>query len=196
MALDQITEAVLETARAEADLIVKSARKNAGERLAAARRAAEQDAERHYNSLVRGLQEDLARRMIQMQGAAGKELLERKNTLLQKIFSQARDRILSMPAAEYGAVMRKLLEKTASDCGGNLRVHPGDRALFEELLAGFNSGRVEALHVGIMDEQPLPERGGFIFVSDLFQVDQTLGVLLANIEYALAPVISAELFSG
>lgn len=196
MALDRITQAVQEAARTEADLITKSAKKAAKENLAAARKAAEQDAERRYQALTRATEEELARKLTQLQGAANKELLNRKNAVLQQIFEQAREHILSLPQEEYRAILTTLLEKTVVERGGNLRVHASEKELFEQLVSAFNQGHSDDMHIGIDEEHPLPERGGFIFVSDVFQVDQTLDTLLEGIKYELAPVISAELFSG
>ncbi|NLV45475.1 MAG: hypothetical protein GXY07_13375 [Candidatus Hydrogenedentes bacterium] len=196
MALEQITQAVHEAARTEADLILKSAKKAAEETLASARKAAEQDAERRYQTLARAVEEEFARKLIQLQGEANKELLTRKNALLRKVFAQARERILALPAEEYGSILKNLLENTVTGRGGKLRIHASDKDLFEGLTAGFNEGRPEDQQVCIDKEHFLSEQGGFIFVSDKFQVDQTLGTLLENIEYGLAPQISAELFSG
>jgi len=41
----------------------------------------------------------------------------------------------------------------------------------------------------------LAERGGFVFVSEGFEVDQTLGTLLEDIQRELAPHIAAEMFA-
>ncbi len=196
MALDQITQAVLEAARTEADLILKTAKKAADENLASTKKTAELEADRRYQAMTRAAEEELSRKLIQLQGAANKEVLKRKNAVLRQVFDEARKRILALPVEEYAAILRKLLKKTVTDRGGKLRVHPAERDLFERLIADFNQDRPEALRVSMDGEHALPERGGFIFVSDVFQVDQTLETLLENIEYELAPLVSAELFSG
>lgn len=196
MALEQISQAVLETARTEADHLLKAAQKAASEKLDHARRAAEQEADRRYQAATRTIEENLARKLIQEQGVANKELLARKNAILQRIFAQAREEILDLPSGEYTAVMEKLLRRAAEGRGGVLRVHPSEYTVFEALLASFNAARPEVQHVRLDETQPLAERGGFIFISTEFQVDQTLATLLNDIEYKLAPHIAAGLFSG
>ncbi len=196
MALDQITQAVLEAARTEADLILKTAKKAADDNLASAKKAAELEADRRYQAMMRASEEELSRKLIQLQGAANKEVLQRKNAVMRQVFTEARKRILALPVEEYASILRKLLRSTVTDRGGKLRVHPAETDLFERLAADFNQNRPDALKVTIDGEHVLSERGGFIFVSDVFQVDQTLDTLLENIEYELAPLISAELFSG
>lgn len=195
MALDQIKQAVLDTARTEADLVIKAAHKAVDEKLSAARRGAEQESERRYQAATRAVEEELGRKLIQLQGAANKDLLVRKNALLKQVFTQARERILALPSAEYTAVMQRLLEAAAEGRGGQLRVHPSEKAAFEALTSAFNQGRDDALRVTVDDARPLAERGGFVFVSEAFEVDQTLGTLLTDIEYELAPQIAADLFA-
>lgn len=196
MALEEITQAVLEAARGEAAHILSAAKMSAGDRLAAARKAAEQDAERRYQSQARAIEEEYARQLTRVQGAANKEVLRRKNALLRQVFADARDAILALPEEKYADVWSRLLKKTASDRGGVLRVHASERVLYERLTSMVNLERSEDRKVGIDTEHSLAERGGFVFVSDVFQVDQTLGALLENMEYELAPLISAELFFG
>lgn len=196
MALDQITQAVLDSARKEADLIIKSAQKSMEDKVASARKTAESEAEKKFQSATRSIEEDLSRKLIQLQGVANKDVLLKKNGQLQQIFTLAKDRILALPPEVYAEIMKKLLAQSASECGGGLRVHPQDVGLFSSLLEEFNQGKDESNQVTILSNQPLAERGGFIFVSEKFQVDQTLATLLSDIQYELAPVISAELFSS
>lgn len=195
MALEEITQAVLEAARTEAEHILKAAKKAADEKLDAARKAAEQDAERRYLLQTRAIEEEYARQLTRLQGAANKELLRRKNALLRRVFADAREAILALPEEKYAEVWSRLLKKTASDRGGMLRVHAEEQDLYERLASAVNAGRPDDQKVVIDTARFLAERGGFIFVSDVFQVDQTLGALLESLEYELAPVISAELFS-
>lgn len=196
MALEEITQAVFETARNEAEHILKAAKKAADAKRAAARNLTEQEVERRYQSQTRAIEEEYARQLTRLQGAANKELLRRKNVLLRQVFAAAQEAILALPEDQYAAVWRRLLERAVAGRGGSLRVYPEEEALYSRLLSEFNEGCPEELRVGVDTEHPLAERGGFIFVSDVFQVDQTLGVLLEILEYELAPLISAELFSG
>jgi vacuolar-type H+-ATPase subunit E/Vma4 len=196
MALEQISQAVLDTARTEADHIIRAAEKAAAAKVDEARRAAEQEGERRYQAAVRAIEEDFARKLIQAKGAAGKELLAKKNGCVRRVFDEACEAILSLPRAEYAQVARGLLERSAGSCGGRLRFHPQDRDLFAEILAAFNKTRTADTRVEPDDSNPLAERGGFIFVGGSFQVDQTIGTLLADLERDMAPEIASELFGA
>jgi vacuolar-type H+-ATPase subunit E/Vma4 len=196
MALEQISQAVLDTAQTEADHILKAAELAAAEKVRAGREAAEADGERRYQAATRTIEEDFARLLIQVKGAANKELLARKNAFVANIFDQARKRILSLPADQYGAVMLRRLENAAESHGGRIRFHAEDQVLFEGLLNGFNAGRDAALQVQIDASKPLSSRGGFVFVSEVFEVDQTLDTMLGDLARELAPQIASEAFAG
>lgn len=194
MALEQISQAVLDTAQTEADHILKAADLAAEEKVRAGREAAEADGERRYQAAARAIEEDFARKLIQVKGAANKELLARKNAFISNIFDQARKRILTLSPEEYGAVMAKRLESAAESYGGNIRVHSEDQGLFEDILNRFNANRAAEMQVGIDPANPLADRGGFIFVSNEFEVDQTLNTMLGDLARELAPKIASEAF--
>ncbi len=194
MALEQISQAVLDTARTEADHLIRAAQKTAEAKVDEARRVAEQDGERRYQAAVRAIEEDFARQLIQAKGAAGKELLAKKNARVRQVFDEARQAILSMPQAEYAQILRGLLERSVGARGGRVRVHPQDRSAFAEILAAFNKGRDTDARVELDEANPLAERGGFIFEGGSFQVDQTIGTLLIDLERDMAPEIAADLF--
>ncbi|HOZ49943.1 MAG TPA: V-type ATP synthase subunit E family protein [Candidatus Hydrogenedentes bacterium] len=196
MALENISNAVLGSARTEAEHILKAAEKAAEAKVAAARAAAEQDGERRFQSAVRAIEEEFGRKLIQAKGTANKELLARKNACLQRIFEEARARIVRLPADQYANTMGKLLRRAASEGGGRLRVHAEDRRVFVSLLADINKGRSPEARIELDDTHPLAQRGGFIFVGDGFQVDQTLATLLADAERELAPAIASDVLGG
>lgn len=196
MPLEQISHAVLDLARTEADHVLRAAQLAADEKVRRAREAAEQDGERRYQAAARAVEEDYYRKLTQFSGAANKELLARKNECVRGIFDKARERILALPEEEYLGLMRRLLDRAAEGHGGRLRVHSGEKTRFARLLEQFNAGRPAELQVAADESRSLPEPGGFIFVSGTFEVDQTLRTLLGELEHEMAPQIAAELFSG
>lgn len=194
MALDNISKAVLDAAAAEAEEIRKKARKNAEIRTAAARRDAELEEERRYQTAIRSIDEECARQLIQKRGAANKELLAKKNICLRRVIEAARARILALPSQDYGDIMRRLLKRAAEGSAGLMRVHPDDRPCFEQITAELNGTRLPDEQIGLDESCVLDERGGFVFVGRGFEVDQTLATLLADIEREMAPEIARELF--
>jgi vacuolar-type H+-ATPase subunit E/Vma4 len=194
VALEKIQQAVKSSAQAEAENVLKAAGQAAQERAASEKEAIAREGERQYQAATRIIEEEYARKLLQVKGAAGKQLLQKRNALLVQVFQQARQQILTGDAGQYAAVMRRLLERAVGDLGGTLRVHPKDSAVFATILASFNAGREKAKQIQIDETKPLPEQGGFVFVGGTFEVDQTLDTLLKDMEYELAPRIAAELF--
>lgn len=194
MGLEKIQEAVATSSQKEADLVVKAAQKSAEERAKSEKEAAQRDTERRYQAATRSIEEEFARKLLQAKGAASKRLLEKRNAVLERVFNQARQQILDWSEEETVTVMGRLLERAAGDRGGRIRIHPEDRTVFGKVLARFNGGRDAANQVTVDESRPLHDRGGFVYVSGTFEVDQTVGTLLADMEHELAPRIAAEIF--
>lgn len=193
MALDAISQTVLESAKKEADRILEKARAAAEVRVKSAREAAELEGERRYQSAVRAVEDECARQVIRARGAHSKELLAARNARLAEVFAGAKAAVLALPTADYGKMMLGLLRAAAGQ-GGKVRVHPADTAVFETLIAEINRTRAGAAPLALDRDKALAERGGFVLDAGDYQVDQTLATLLADIERDMAPEIAAALF--
>ena len=192
MGLENIRQAVLAEAKTKATRIVDSAKKNATNLLKSRKELAEQEFDRICRHRMQAIEEEYGRKLIQLKGAAGKQVLDKRNALLKSLFEKARGEILSWPAEKYAGVMRRLIEKAAGSDAGELRVHLDDVSVFEKILSELNEGRHAKL--ALSRGAPLSKRGGFIFISTDFEVDQTLDTILREIEYDTLPVIAEELF--
>ncbi len=193
MGLEKIRHAVFSEADAEATHIIESAKKKNSDFLKGRKEAAEQEFERLWKFRTQAIEEDYSRKLIQLQGAAGKQILDRRNVLLKALFEKAEQEILAWPLEQYGKVMSRLIEKAAGKLEGKIRIHPDERNLFEKILSGLNQDRGDA-KITLDPNDWLPKRGGFIFVSADFEVDQTLDTMLKEIEHDLLPGIAADLF--
>ena len=90
--------------------------------------------------------------------------------------------------------MQRLIEQAVGQRGGALRVHGEDVAVFIAVADEVNKHRDPDNRLRIDAEQHLPERGGFVFVSTDFEIDQSLRTILNEIEHELLPAIAKELF--
>jgi len=194
MGLEKIRQAVLAEAKTEATRILDSAKKTAAGLFASQKSAAEQEQDRLGKLRMQAIEDEANRKLIQFKGSAGKQILDRRNALLKSLFKRARREILAWPPERYGKVMEQVIEKTTGGYEGKLRVHAEDRDIFQKILSRLNERRGGATIT--LDTGFLPERGGFIFTSADFEVDQTLETMLQEIEHDLLPAIAAELFSG
>ncbi len=192
MSLDKIKEAVLEASRTEAEHINAAAARQAKEKLDIQKENLRREFEYQYEGRSRLIEEEYARKLAHFQGTAGKEYLEARNASLRAIFDRARETVLAWPADEYGRVMEGFLEKIVRGGKGRIRVHPADREIFSRLLEGMASEGGERTAIEI-DGEPLPERGGFIFITDDFEVDATIGTIFQDIERSILPEIAEDL---
>ncbi|GMV99731.1 MAG: hypothetical protein AMXMBFR84_08700 [Candidatus Hydrogenedentota bacterium] len=196
MALEKIEQSVLSTAAQEAERILSEARESARQRVEAERESAVRDGERRYQAGVRAIDEEIARRLLQAKGLASKTLLEDRNAVLKRVFGIARQTVLGWPAEQYALVMQQDLTRVAGSLGGRVRIHPDDKNVFARVMSAVNSGRPANAQLALDESEPLPIRGGFVFVADRFEVDRTLDTVLDEIERELSPGIAAKLFSG
>ncbi len=195
MGLETIRQAVLSKAKAEATDIIESAKKRNADFLRSEKEAADQEFDRLRRLRMQAVEEEYNRKLIQRKGMVSKQLLGRRNVLLISVFEKAKQEILSWPPGQYAKVMSRLVENAAGTLGGRIRVHPEEEDLFRKILSGMNEGRSHA-KISVDQTAPLPERGGFIFISATFEVDQTLNTMIKEIEHNMLPAIAAELFPG
>ncbi len=195
MALEEISKAVLGSVQREAELIIKSANKEAEEKKKNAQRSAEEKAERLYQLAIRNIDEEMARKSVQVQGQINKEVLKEKNIIINQVFQKAKEVVLKSSGQEYQQLMEKLLSRAIPKGGkGSIRIHKDDMELFKGLISKWNTAQGTDL---TLDEKNfLPSRGGFLFIADGFQIDQTIDTILSDLEREIVPIIAQKLFGG
>jgi vacuolar-type H+-ATPase subunit E/Vma4 len=195
MGLEKIRQSVLEVARAEAARIIDGAKKKDAAFLKSQEEVSEQEFDRLCRLRMQAIEEEYNRKLIQFKGVASKQILDKRNILLKTLFERAKHEILAWPPEQYAKVMGRLIENAAGKLEGKIRVHPDEKDLFEKVLSELNGGRGDA-KITLDQTGPLPERGGFIFVSASFEVDQTLDTMLKDIEHDMLPDIASQLLPG
>ncbi|HOJ70826.1 MAG TPA: V-type ATP synthase subunit E family protein [Syntrophorhabdaceae bacterium] len=195
MGIEKISEAVLSEAEKEAKNIVETAKKNARLLVEKRKREIDEEIERLYKARTSSISEDFNRKLIQYRGMAGKQILEKRNKLVDAIFEKAKDRVLNLPADRYKSLMASILEKIAGDSTGRVCVHRDDMAIFREIVSQINEKRTEGNKISLDESSTLTERGGFVFVADNYEVDQTLDMLFKDIKKDMLPSMAKELFS-
>ena len=196
MALDKIQAAVTASARTEADRIVKAAEQAARDRVTRETDVARRQEERRYQAGGRAIEEAASRKVTHARGEASKQVLERRNALLDALFDGAKRQLLAMSGDAYADEMRTRLACAAGGDGGLLRVHRDDRPAMAAMLASFNADRPGAARVTLDEGGALHERGGFVFVAKSYEVDQTIDTLVQELRHEWAPRLAADLFGG
>ena len=196
MSLDKIQSAVIASAQKEAEHIVKAAEQAARDRVAREVDAIRREEDHRYQVNARAVEEDASRAVTQAKGEAAKQVLTRRNAVLDAVFAEAKKQILALPPDKYAAQLRKRLVAAAGITGGAVRVHPDDRIAMSSVLAAFNTGRAENARVVLDESVALPERGGFLFLAPSYEVDQTMRTLVQELQHELAPKLAAGIFAG
>lgn len=195
MGIEKIREAVISEARKEAEQIVESAKAHYASLVKKKKEEISAEFDRLYRIRSSAIADEFNRKLIQFKGAANKKVLERRNVLLNSLFEKAKERILNQPPETYGLFMTRLIEKTADKSGGLLRIHRDERDIFEKILSDINDKRETDARIVLDESNYLASRGGFIFVGEEYEVDQTLDLLLKDLKQEMMPVIAKGLFS-
>jgi vacuolar-type H+-ATPase subunit E/Vma4 len=195
MGLEKIRQSVLVVARAEAARIIDEAKRKNATVLKSQNQISELEFDRRCRFRMQAIEEEFNRKLIQLKGTASKQILDKRNILLKSLLQRAQDEILAWPPEQYAKVMGRLIENARGKMEGRIRVHPDEKDLFEKILSELNQGCGDA-RITLDQAAPLPERGGFIFVTASFEVDQTLDTMLKDIEHDMLPAIASELFQG
>jgi len=197
MGFEKISRAVLAKAKNEATDLIDGVKKNRDDFLKLKKEAAEQEFDRLCKLRVQAIEEEHNRKLIQIKGAAGKQILDKRNALLRSLFEKAKKEILDWPSDKYAGVMGRLMERAVGSQGGRVRVHPKDEDVFQKVLSGLNEGRGDAKNHPSTQVLRCRSVAGFIFVGADFEVDQTLGYLCSRTsEHDMLPAIASDVVSG
>ena len=193
MGFDTVRDAVLNRARAEAEVVLAAAREKADAQLAEVRAGGERllatalSEVRTRTSDVRN--RELGRRRAEQR----KALLEAKNRRIDEVFAETRKRFLAWPEADRMAVALAWLDAEAADIGGVLRVNPGDREAFAGRLDALNRGRSPEARLTGVEADPDVAAGARIVGPD-FSADCTLDSRLAYWRGEAVAGVAARLF--
>jgi len=195
--LQPLLDSILEDARKEAE----QTRKKGREEAEALRAKFKAEAERRRHNFLEQARKEAAeeknRRKIQAQMAAGRELLETKNQLLEELFRALKERLTGMKDDEYRGLLRKLILQAAETGTEELFLSPADRRwLGESFLAGLNQelknrGKQGALVYG-SDVSDLS--GGFLLRRGKVVQNYSLDNLITTKKDELLPEIGKRLF--
>ncbi len=126
-----------------------------------------------------------------------KELLTKKQKLIEDCFRAALDGLVNLPTEEYRAVIRKMLLSLVSSGDEQVLVSREDEERFDsELIARVNNELSAAGKKGSLElEGTSPTiRGGFILMTAEVEVDCSFSTLLAQLREELQSDVAGILF--
>ncbi len=196
MSLEKIRDTVINKAQKEKEEIIARARQEHEQRIKAAKEAIKEGIERRLRGIEAELREETKRQIASLNREHRLRLLEMKNRIIGDIFIRAVDKVINLPDDKYLAMMERRLLKVDSNLPGKLCVNARDIKRIDHLFMGrINSRRKGDSRIDL-NQAPINIKGGFIFRTNKFEIDQTLDTIMVDLEREFAPMIAKELFYG
>lgn len=196
MSFEKIGAAVIAEANVKAQEIIDEAQK---ERDTALARFREESAKKLEEAKAQA-ETAAVRETSRLKGLARHEgrldVLKVKNQILTDIFTEAVDKVLSLPESEYAELMATWVKRLSLDIGGTLRVSPRDSKLFTpDFLKRLNSGRASSgVFTGVVPDASIT--GGFVVDGSDFMVNVTIERKINELRESLSGDLAKELFGS
>ncbi len=197
MALEGILEKINRNAREETGAIEEEGRLKRQEIVARAESQAKEIGERILNEASRKVELDRRQSTVSAELEHRKEILTEKQKLLEDCFQAALEELVSLPAAEYQSLIRRMLLNLATTGDERVLVSPQDEKKIdqsfieqvnEELKKTGRHGRLR------LDGTSPDVRGGFILRTEDVEVDCSFGTLLRQLREESQSQVAAILF--
>lgn len=194
MSLEKIREAVIGKAQREKEDIIARAKAGSEQKTRTAREAIREGIERRLRGIEAEFREEIKRQIASLNREHRLKLLEMKNRIIDDIFTKAADKVFNLPDEKYLAMMERQLMKIDSDLPGKLFVNARDLKRIDHLFMDRINSRCQGNSKIELNKDPVDIKGGFIFKTKRFEIDQTLDTIMADLRRELAPMIAKELF--
>lgn len=188
MSLEDVEKSVLASAEAEAKQILDEAGAEAEAELDR-RSAALRAEQRRQTDQARADADAGYERDVNLRRAEhGMRILEAKNAIIDAIFDTARQRILASQGFDYDLWLAEQVRRACGKASGTLHCNERDRETVEAAVrdAGTHETRVEVDNA--ID-------GGVLLVAEGFDLDLTLGSMLADLRTELTVSLAERLFA-
>ena len=193
MTLERIKAHILEQAKTEAERLLKGTEEGLELKLSRAGVSLREEMERKLAALDQELQEENSRALSRLRAQNHLKLLELKNQIIEAIFQQVLDRLLSLPVKEYLALLEGWLNRLELKERSHLRLSSKDtNRIGQELVKRINSSRKR--EILFLDSETAPIKGGFILRTKRFEIDLSLETFLKQLKEELTPELARELF--
>jgi len=195
MSLDRIRQAIIAEATAEAQQIEADARRRHEQALESARQALRDEFAGRLARAKEDAEQESYRQVMRRRAEHNLSLLKQRNAILDDLFGQAARRLADLPDEEYHAVMQAWMKKLPDETGGEVLCNERDVKRLAPLVSKLNESRLPEVRLKI-GRHPEPILGGVLFRAEKFELVLTIEARLAQAREALAPEVSATIFSG
>ena len=188
MSLEDVEKTVLASAEAEAKQILDEAEAAAKAELGR-RSAALRDQQRRQIDQARADADAGYERDVNLRRAEhGMRVLEAKNAVIDAIFDTARRRILASQGFDYSLWLAEQVRRACEKASGTLHCNERDRETVEAVARDAGTDETEVEVDNAID-------GGVLLVAEGFDLDLTLGSMLADLRTELTVSIAERLFT-
>ena len=196
MSFEKIEAAIVKEAEADVKTMLQDVRRVSDEALALAR----EESEREFEEAIRQAEAAAARETSRQVGLArhgGRlRVLEGKNRVIDEVFKQAAERIVSLPEQEYLHLMSDWLKAIPAEAGGVLMTSSRDTKRFsKDFLEKINKDRPRSGWFTAVEADP-QITGGFIVIGENFTMDSTITNKTVELRESLAGDMAKELFGS
>lgn len=193
MPLEKIKTHILEDARREAERLLKATQEDLELKISRTRASLQKEVQKRLETLGGELQREKERSLFRLQANYNMELLRLKNKIIDAVFQDALEHILSLPEQDYLALLEGWLKKTEIPEKSELKLCDRDlRKVGPGLVRRINeSAKKELL---LLSHSPADIKGGFILRTKNFEIDRSLDALFGHLREEFTPFVAAQLF--
>jgi len=196
MEADQVVEKILSDARAEAEKIKSQAQETGAAEQA---KLDEQLAEHRKQTEIIARKASKAKKMHLLSAARmeiAKEFLAEKRKILDEVFAQAREQLLSLPNEQYRKLITDLMLKAVETGDEEIIVDKNESRIDQQLLTQVNKQLGPDNKGNLrLSEQRQDLGGGFILRRGKIKNNVSFEVLLAQARRELEIELAKELFA-
>ena len=187
MSVEKIERKILESARAEAERIVRRAEEEVRALLATAKTRSEKRAAEAVQDAKEALQQKHDQQVTSANAANKLKLLARKAAILDDVFDKAVETFIGKRDGAYHRWLAAQLDLVAGEEGSLVPAQEDRPALAELLSAQDRSGHR-------LSDDSLPLRGGFVLQGDRVDIDLSLDAQLVELKADILPELAAKTF--
>ena len=195
MQAEQVIDKILSDARAEADKILKQAKKREAAEQAKLDEEMERFDKETQEMATQAGETEKSQRLAVARMAAAKEYLAGKAAILDEVFAQARDKLRELPDNEHRELMARLM-LAAAESGDEQVIGDKDDPRVDQKLVDEVNGKLKD---GRKGELKLAEKkhdfgGGFLLQRGKIRTNVSIGVLVEQARKDLEIELAKDLF--
>jgi V/A-type H+-transporting ATPase subunit E len=194
MAVDDILNRIRAEAEEAAGRVMSGAQNEAEEITEKVRKGVEAERERLLGRARQRADEERNRIVTMARLSARRELLEEKQRLIERVFEETRESILSMGRDEYRGLMRAFLDDTVDPGGAEVVIDVDEKRIDQPFLDQVSAELGRGALTLAKDRRVIG--GGFVLRSGRTETNCTLETILRDARERLEPDVAAILFAA